>query len=200
LSPTTRRWRARFIAARDRFTFLELLERTVARFSWSCLSYCLMDNHIHLVVRTPHPNLSRGMQQLKSAYAQVYRRRYGGEGALYAGRFKSVLVQRDAHLLEVFRYVALNPVRAGACAHPSAWPWSAHREIAGHVTPAFVAVDEVLSYFAAASGADSDVAFVAAYRVHGYTMASIAREIGCHVSTVSRWIRAYETRMRECKI
>jgi putative transposase len=247
---TSRGWERRplFAADADRFTFLSLVERTLARYAWSCLTYCLMDNHFHLVVRTPQANLSRGMQNLNTRYATAFNRRYDRVGSLFDRRYRATLVQRDAHLLEVLRYVALNPVRAERCSHPSAWPWSAHREIAGQAEPGFVAVEEVRSYFNGTDYADfvadapgvspqpsgvvlGDRAFVReaidlarphseiprahwgagrpelaqiladtegdagiarAYRTHGYTMASIAEELGCHLSTVSRRLKRYE--------
>lgn len=116
---------------RDRRVFFRVLERTISRFDWRCLSYCLMPNHFHLLIRTPEPNLSRGIAQLKSVYAQAYNRRHERVGPLFAGRYGGRLIQQDRHLLEVFRYIALNPVTANLCAAPSAWAWSGHAALAG---------------------------------------------------------------------
>jgi putative transposase len=133
---------------RDRRLFIHVLERTITRFDWRCLSYCLMPNHFHLLVRTPEPNLPRGMQQLKSQYAQAFNRRYERPGPVYAGRYCAKLVQRDVHLLEVFRYIALNPVVAGLCARPSSWRWSAHADLAGERPPSsWLAVEEARGWF-----------------------------------------------------
>jgi putative transposase len=144
----------------ERAEFLWLLGRTVARFGWRCLTYCLMDNHFHLLLQTPQPNLSRGMQQLKGGYAQSFNRRHGREGSLFAGRFKGRLIQGDAHLLEVFRYIALNPVRAGLCADPGEWRWSAHAAIVGAVAhPRFLAVEEARAWFASAVDVDGSMAY-----------------------------------------
>jgi putative transposase len=248
----------------DRLAFLDVLERTVSRFDWRCLSYCLMDNHFHLVLRTPQPNLDRGMQQLNSRYAQMFNRRYARGGPLFDSRYGAVLVQRGPHALEVFRYVALNPARAGFCERPGAWPWSAHGALAGLAPePPFLAAQEARNLFESSSGTDGRLAYVdyvaldegadrmpdvavvgdepflretlapverdaeiprrywgpgrpsimelmdaddmaaamvRAYRQHGYTMATIAAHVGCHVSTVSRRIHAYERRMLDCKI
>ena len=131
----------------DRRMFLGILARTIDRFDWRALSYCLMGNHFHLLLRTPHPNLDRGMQQLKSTYAQRFNARHGHGGHLFGGRYRAVLVQRDAHLLEVLRYIALNPVREDLCKHPADWPWSAHRALAGLIDPPrFLATGEALGY------------------------------------------------------
>ena len=147
--------RAIYRSDADRAAFLEVLEATVDRFDWRCLSYCLMDNHFHLLLKTPHANLPRGMQQLKSRYAQAFNRRHGRCNALFDGPYHAVLVQREPHALEVLRYIALNPVRAGYCSQPEAWPWSAHAALAGLVAPPrFVAVDQAHGLFAGASGAD----------------------------------------------
>lgn len=148
----------------DRDMFTSTLERTITRFDWHCLTYCLMGNHFHLLLRTPQPNLSRGMQQLKSSYAQTYNRRHDRIGHLFAGRFSAVLVQRGAHLLEVFRYIALNPVRAGLCGSPSEWRWSGHPAIAGEVpAPPWHDAQEARAAFASPSrsGARSYREFVA---------------------------------------
>jgi REP element-mobilizing transposase RayT len=248
----------------DRAAFLALLDRTVARFGWHCLTYCLMDNHFHLLVQTPQPNLSRGMQQLKGSYARAFNERHGRVGYLFGGRFKAKLIQKDAHLLEVFRYIALNPVRAGLCAEPAEWSWSAHAAIAGEVPPQrFLAVEEARKWFSSPLDAEGtrayrkfvgasepvpgeddrvvagDPAFLRsvlpatspgsefrkrdwgpgrpplsellygghagasiarAYREHGYTLSEIASVLGCHVSTVSRRLRAHEAAMLDCKI
>jgi putative transposase len=139
----------------DRRVFLHILVRTLERFDWACLSYCLMPNHFHLLIRTPIPNLSRGMARLKSGYAQAHNRRHERIGPLFAGRFSARLVQRDRHLLETFRYIALNPVAAGLCETPSSWRWSAHRALARvQAAPEWLAVDESLGWFGDAGGTD----------------------------------------------
>ena len=140
----------------DRGAFCQVLERTIERFDWRCLTYCLMGNHFHLLIQTPQPNLPRGMQSLKSGYAQEYNRRHERDGHLFGGRYHAVLVQRDTHLLEVFRYIALNPVRAGLCRAPVDWPWSGHRALVDASRwPSWHAVERARAYFADAPGADA---------------------------------------------
>lgn len=127
---------------------LDLLGRTCERFAWRCHAYCVMGNHYHLVVETPRANLARGMQQLGSSYAQGFNRRYGRVGHVLQGRYKAVLVERQTHLLEVARYVVLNPVRAGLCGDAGGWRWSSYRATVGEGPAlAFLTVDWLLAQF-----------------------------------------------------
>jgi putative transposase len=132
----------------DRLRFLEVLRATLERFAWRCLCYCLMTNHYHLLVRTPQPNLSRGMRDLNGVYAQAFNRRHGREGHLFQGRYRAILLERDEHLLTAIAYVVRNPVRAGICASPGEWPWSSHRATIGERPPGLLALDELLLYLA----------------------------------------------------
>ena len=119
----------------DRSEFLRILGRTVALFRWRLHAYVLMGNHYHLLIETPEPTLSRGMRQLNGLYTQGFNRRHRRVGHLLQGRYKAILVEKNAHLLELARYVVLNPVRAGIARSASAWPWSSYRATAG-INPA----------------------------------------------------------------
>lgn len=133
---------------RDRRRFLRLLGHVVATLRWRCHAYCLMPNHYHLVVETPNADLSIGMHRLNSLFAQWFNRRHDVDGHLFQGRFHSVLVESEWHLLELCRYVPLNPVRGGLCAHPGEWPWSSYRATVGRTAPPrFLSVMEVLDHF-----------------------------------------------------
>jgi REP element-mobilizing transposase RayT len=137
-----------FLNRADGLGLLELLGATCDRFGWRCTAYCLMTNHYHLVVETPEPNLSRGMRQLNGVYTQAFNRRHGRGGHLFQGRFKAILVEREPHLLELARYVVLNPVRAGLVDHPRAWHWSSYRETDGTApAPPWLEVGELLAHF-----------------------------------------------------
>ena len=133
----------------DRQTFLSTLEQVVAQFNWVCYAWCLMDNHYHLMIQTPDGNLSKGMRQLNGVYTQASNRRHQRAGHLFQGRFKAILVDSDAYLLELSRYVVLNPVRAGVVKKPADWPWSSYRASVG-LEPAapWLAVDGLLTQFA----------------------------------------------------
>lgn len=115
----------------DRREFLAVLGRTVSVYGWRLHAYVLMGNHYHLLVETPEPTLSRGMRDLNGVTTQRFNRRHGRTGHLFEGRFKAILVEREAHLLELVRYVVLNPVRAGLAKSPAAWPWSSYKATAG---------------------------------------------------------------------
>jgi putative transposase len=133
----------------DRSDWLALLGEVCDRFNWRCHAYCEMTNHYHFVVETPDANLSKGMRQLNGVYTQATNRRHGLVGHLFQGRFKAILVERDAYLLELVRYVALNPVRAAMVSEPGDWPWSSYQAMVGQVpTPAWLETDWVLSQFA----------------------------------------------------
>ncbi len=116
---------------RDRAAFLDILGDVVRRYRWMCHAYCLMGNHYHLLIETPEPNLSAGMRQLNGVYTQWYNAVHQTVGHVFQGRFKAVIVEKEAHLLEVCRYIVLNPVRAGLASHPREWRWSSYAATAG---------------------------------------------------------------------
>jgi putative transposase len=136
-----------FIDDFDRRCFTALLERAIGRSLWRCPIYCLMTNHYHLVVDMPEPSLSSGMHWLNGSYAQWFNRRHGVEGHVFEDRFYSEEIEGEAHLLEVSRYVPLNPVRAGICRHPSQWPWSSYRATIGTAPPGFLSCEWLLALF-----------------------------------------------------
>lgn len=127
--------RAIFREDEDRRTFLDILSEVVFRYNWHCHAYCLMENHYHLIIETPDGNLSMGMRQLNGIYTQRFNKRHGRVGHLFQGRFKAILIQKDSHLLEVCRYVVLNPVRARVVLRPEEWIWSSYRATAGWTRP-----------------------------------------------------------------
>jgi putative transposase len=134
----------------ERAQFLDFLEAGVARCGWSCRSYCLLSTHYHLLIATPDPDLSAGMQYLNGRYAQWANWRRGERSHVFEGRFQSVLVETESHALEAHRYIELNPVRAGLVSDPAEWPWSSFGAIAGLVRPpGFLDVDAALALFGA---------------------------------------------------
>ncbi len=108
----------------DRRWFSMLRYRVIQRCGWRLHAYCLMSNHFHLLVETPEPNLSFGMQRLKSEYAAYFNERHSFVGHLFQQRFDSRLIETERHYEKTLRYIALNPVKAGLCDHPAEWPWS----------------------------------------------------------------------------
>jgi len=108
-----------------------------------------MTNHYHLLVETPDANLSQGMRQLNGVYTQRFNRHHHRVGHVFQGRYKGVIVQKDAHLLELARYIVLNPVRAHRVRSANEWPWSNYRATTGfRDAPPWLATDPTLSSFA----------------------------------------------------
>jgi putative transposase len=115
----------------DRALFLRTLAATIERRRWLCHAFCLMTNHYHLLLETQGPTLSRGMRDLNGIYTQAFNRRHRRPGHVFQDRFKAILVERDSHLLELCRYVVLNPVRARMVRDAADWPWSSYAATAG---------------------------------------------------------------------
>ena len=132
----------------DRRKWLSLLERTVDRHGWRVFAFALMDNHFHLFLQTPSPDLSTGLAHLNGSYAGYFNHRHGRAGHLMQGRFKSILVEGRGYWRELGRYVHLNPVRAGLVERPEDWPWSSY---GGYHRPGrrlgWVCYDRVLAEF-----------------------------------------------------
>jgi len=137
-----------YLSDDDRILFLEVLAHVVERFDWVCHAYCLMDNHYHLMVETPQANLSQGMRQLNGMYTQRFNREHNRVGHVFQGRFKSIVVDKDAYLLELSRYIVRNPVAADMVKHAKDWAWSSYRATAGMIkSPSFLTVNWLLEQF-----------------------------------------------------
>jgi REP element-mobilizing transposase RayT len=136
----------------DYMLYLGLLAEATRRHGWEVYSYCLMPNHVHLVLRTPQPTLSRGMAMLSGRYASARNRRLHATGHVFEGPFHSRLIETDAHLKTALGYVALNPVRGRLCGHPDEWRWSAHAELCGAASPIpFILCNDPLGCFHASA-------------------------------------------------
>ena len=132
----------------DRYRFLELLVREINQQRWVCYAYCLMGNHYHLLIETLEANLRRGMARLNGMYSQWFNRRHVRVGHLFQGRYKAILVEKESHLLELCRYVVLNPVRAGLVKHVDQWQWSSYRATAyGGGSASWLSTKWILSQF-----------------------------------------------------
>ena len=119
-----------FIDDQDRLNFIHLMALALERCDASVLAYCLMGNHYHLVLQTRRANLSVLMRQVNGVYTKRFNHRHGKAGHVFQGRFKAILVDRKAYLLEVCRYVEINPLRAQMVSDLQHWPWSS---LAAHV-------------------------------------------------------------------
>jgi REP element-mobilizing transposase RayT len=136
-----------FVDEEDFELYLRLAGEVVSEFGWICLSYCLMSNHMHLMIRTPEPNLGAGMQRLHGMYATAFNRRHDRQGHRFDRRYGSRRIKTDVQLKMVAKYIPLNPVTARLCERPEDWPWSSHGPtLAGTALP-FVAADELAWFF-----------------------------------------------------
>ena len=120
-----------FLDDDDRIYFLNQLARAADRCDWLVHGYCLMGNHYHLLVETRENTLAKGMKYLNGTYSQRFNHSHGRVGHVFQGRYKAILVEKEAHLLELNRYVVLNPVRADMVHSAKDWPWSNYRATAG---------------------------------------------------------------------
>ena len=137
-----------FLSDHDRNQFLNILFQITVSHNWLCHAYCLMDNHYHLFIETLDGNLSRGMRDLNGIYSQRFNRIHGRDGHLFQGRFKSFVIEKETYLLEVARYIVLNPVRAKIVPYPKDWKWSSFCGTAGLRKPhKALNNDQLLKYF-----------------------------------------------------
>lgn len=132
----------------DRLKWLEVLGEVCERFNWRVHAWCQMTNHYHLVIETPEANLAQGMRQLNGVYTQHVNRAHKRVGHVFQGRYKAILVERDSYLLELARYVVLNPVRAGMVKGPRQWRWSSYRSMVSSTeAPSWLVTDWILGQF-----------------------------------------------------
>ncbi len=142
--------RSIFASNKDRETFLKLLGDISETFQIEVHAYSLMSNHYHLLIHTPEGKLSRAMRHLNGVYTQIYNKRSRTDGPLFRGRYKSLLVDSDEYLLELVRYIHLNPVEARLCVHPRGHAWTSHLAyLNGAKRPEWLRTEEVLSRFSA---------------------------------------------------
>jgi putative transposase len=132
----------------DRERYLALLAKAAEKCGWRVLAYCLMTNHIHLVVHVPENTIAKGVQILHGEYAQAYNRRHEKDGHTWRGRYGAKRVDDDSYLLRVLCYVVNNPARAGMVGNAAQWRWSSHRAVLGKaLAPAFLDARWTLQQF-----------------------------------------------------
>lgn len=128
--------------------WLDVLAETCSRFNWICNAWCQMSNYYHLVMETVEGNLSAGMRHLKGVYTRAVNRKHRRVDHVFQGRYKAILVKKDSYLLELARYVVLNPVRAGMVTNAGDWGWSSYRAmIAATDAPVWLQTDWILAQF-----------------------------------------------------
>ena len=145
-----------FVDNTDRRRYLSLLGRSTRQQEWNTLAYCLMPNHVHLLIETPRPNLAVGMHRVQSPYARLFNRRHDRTGHVFQSRYGAVRMNDDPQLVTVVRYIVRNPVEAGLASDPSGWRWSSHRAAAGiEDPPPWLALNRLHALLAGWSGGDS---------------------------------------------
>jgi REP element-mobilizing transposase RayT len=132
----------------DRYRFYLLLQEGTERFGHRIHAFCLMTNHVHLVIQVADKPLSKIMQNLSFRYTRWVNWRQNRSGHLFQGRYKSVVVDGDEYLLELVRYTHLNPVRSGIAETPSEYRWSSHAAYCGSETIPWLSTEFVLGQFA----------------------------------------------------
>ncbi len=137
-----------FLCVTDRRVWLEIFAEVCERFNWVCHAWCQMTNHYHIVVETCEGNLSQGMRQLNGVYTQRFNRTHHRVGHVFQGRYRAIMVEKDTYLLELMRYVVLNPMRAGMVKAVEDWPWSSFAAMVGTAPcPDWLQTDWVLAQF-----------------------------------------------------
>ena len=137
-----------FLNDADRLVWLEVFAQTCKRFNWICHAWCLMDNHYHIVVETIEGNLAQGMRHLNGVYTQTFNRTHKRVGHVFQGRYKAIIVEKEGYLLELARYVVLNPLRAGMVKDIADWHWSSYAAMLGiQAKPEWLQSDWILGQF-----------------------------------------------------
>lgn len=137
-----------FLGEQDYEAFLKTVREIHDRWGVEVFAYCLMGNHYHVCLRTPRGNLSRVMRHVDGLYTQRFNRIHHRDGALFRGRYKAIVVDKDADLAQVVRYIQLNPVEAGLVREPQAYVWSSHRfYLRPKEAPQWLRVEEVMGEF-----------------------------------------------------
>ena len=136
-----------FFDEKDRYRFYLLMQEGTERYGHRIHAFCLMTNHVHLLIQVAEVPLSRIMQNLSFRYTRWANWRQEKSGHLFQGRYKAVLVDADEYLLELVRYIHLNPVRVAITKDPMEYPWSSHRAYCGMEALPWLCTDLTLSSF-----------------------------------------------------
>lgn len=147
-----------YLTDNDRNAYLEILGEVCERYNWIIHAYCLMDNHYHILIETPDSNLSKGMRQLNGVYTQYFNRTHKRVGHVYQGRYVAIIIQKETYLLEVARYVVLNPVRARMEHTAKDWPWSSYRATSGYICPpVWLNTNWIIAHFSSSKSTAMDL-------------------------------------------
>jgi REP element-mobilizing transposase RayT len=129
----------------DYKAYLKRIERYRIRYKFTLYAFVLMPNHVHFLMEIGFMSLSKIMQGLQQSYTSYFHKKYKTVGHLFQGRYKAILCQRDAYLLELVRYIHLNPVRAAIVANPEDYLWSSHQFYLGYLGQPFIEKDFIFT-------------------------------------------------------
>jgi REP element-mobilizing transposase RayT len=133
-----------YLTDRDRNAYLARLEVARVKHQLQLLAYCLLQNHVHLLVRTPLANLPQAMHAINAPYAAGFLKRNETRGPVFERRYKDRLVQREGYLERLVHYVTTNALKHGFCARLEDWRWSSHHAVTGSAPAGPVAVGTLL--------------------------------------------------------
>jgi hypothetical protein len=151
--------RAAFADDTARRGFLSLLAATSSSSDWLVLAYCLLTTHYHLLVQTLAATLGVGMKQLHGRHAQLVNARLGTAGPLWRGRYHSIVIETESHVVDAAAYIDANPVDAAVCSGPADWPWSSYRANVGLSPPPAWHHPDVLHAFMGASATEAPIVY-----------------------------------------
>jgi REP element-mobilizing transposase RayT len=191
-----------FSSPNDYSVYLARLAQTSRQFRWLVHGYCLMPNHVHLMIETRRATLSEGMKWFHETYARDFNRVHGYVGHAFQGRFGSKPIRDPFHEETVFWYVAMNPVEAGLCQRPDEYTWSSFAAVSGTVPPeSFMTMKLARGIMARCPHpprlrpplpelvADRSAAAILEARAHGYLLKEIAEHLGVSTTAVHKRLR-----------
>ena len=150
-----------FDSNEERAEFVEILAEVSDEFQVEIHAYCLMDNHFHLLFRTPHGNLNLAMQKLTSLYSRRYNRRRKIDGPLFKGRYKAILIAEESYLVQVSPYIHRNPIEAGMTKTAREYPWSSFKSYAGDVEkPSWLSIFPIIKKYSPLEKVSEYLSFV----------------------------------------
>lgn len=164
---------------KDREVFLRLVEETIRQWKIEVHAFCLMSNHYHMLIRTPLANLSRAMRHINGVYTQRYNRKWNRDGQIFRGRYKAILVEDEAYLVELLRYIHLNPVEKQLVKNPEKYKWSSHGHYLKEGGMDWLTTKLLLSYFSKQKGK-------ARRKLHEFVWEGVPKKL-CKLLNKKRW-------------
>lgn len=156
--------------------FIDILVESIKLWEINIHAFSLLPNHYHLLIETPRANLSRAMRHINGVYTQRFNRNKRSDGHLFRGRYKAILVDEEAYLVELIRYIHNNPVRAGLVTQPEKHPWTSHKDYLKVGDRKWLTTDRLLSYFGKRKN-------LARRKLHEFVMQGVPEELAKRLSS-----------------